>query len=96
MKCVKQLVLGAIATALLVTSAACDNVEKQNPGPAEKAGAAVGQAIDQATEKAGEAMEKAGDAMKDVGEKAKEFGKDVIGKTKEAGKEAADKIKDTK
>ena len=58
MKYVKQLVLGAIATALLVTSAACDNVEKQNPGPAEKAGAAVGQAIDQATEKAGEPWKK--------------------------------------
>ena len=96
MEYVKHFGLAAIAAALLAASGACDNVEKQNPGPAEKAGAAVGQAIDQATEKAGEAMEKAGDAMKDVGEKAKEFGKDVIGKTKEAGKEAADKIKDTK
>jgi hypothetical protein len=92
MKYGKHFVLAAIAVALLAASAACDNVEKQNPGPAEKAGAAVGQAIDQATEKAGEAVEKAGDAMKDAGEKAKEYGKDVIGKTKEA----ADNIKDTK
>ncbi len=45
----------------------------ENPqGSAEKAGAAMGKAIDQATEQSGQATEKAGDALKEAGEKMKE------------------------
>jgi hypothetical protein len=57
----------------------------QGPGPAEKAGATMGRAVDQAAEKAGQVMEKAGEALKEAGDKAREMAKD-----------AADKMKDTK
>jgi hypothetical protein len=48
---------------------ACGKTEENSKGPAEKAGAAIDQAVDRAKEQTGQAMEKAGDAMKDAGSK---------------------------
>ena len=77
----KKIFLGMLAAAFLMSSVACDKAKDQ--GPAEKAGAAIDQAVDQAKEKAGEAMEKAGDVMKDAGEKVKEAGQEVVDKAKD-------------
>ena len=60
---VKNFFLAAVAAAFLISTAACEKAKEQTEGAAEKAGAAVGQAVDQAKEKTGEAMEKTGDAM---------------------------------
>ena len=86
MSSVKNIFLSALAASFLVSVAGCDKTKEKNEGPAEKAGAAIDQAVDQAKEKAGEAMEKAGDAMKEAGEKAKEAGKEVADKAKESSK----------
>jgi len=81
MKNFKNIFLGISVAAVLVSVGACDKAKEQ--GPAEKAGAAIDQAVDQAKEKTGEAMEKAGDAMKEAGDKVKEAGQEVVDKAKE-------------
>lgn len=83
-KQIKTMFLAAIALALVLPLVACGKSEEAK-GPAEKAGATMGQTVDKAAEQAGQAMEKAGDAMKEAGEK-----------TQEAVKDAADKMKDDK
>ena len=82
---IRNLLLGAVTVAYLISVGACGKTDDKGKGPAERAGAAVDKAVDQAKEQAGPAMEKAGDAMKEAGDKLKEIAKD-----------AADKIKDTK
>jgi hypothetical protein len=69
MKQIRNLLLGAVAATFLMSVGACGKAEENAKGPAEKAGAAIDQAVDQAKEQAGQAMEKAGDAMKDAGSK---------------------------
>jgi len=70
-----------LVAAFLISAGACNKAEEK--GPAESAGAAIDQAVDQAKEKAGEAMEKAGDAMKEAGDKVKEAGQEVVDKANE-------------
>jgi len=83
MKQVTNISLGAVALALLLSASACGKSEQKTEGPAERAGATLGKAIDQVTEKAGEAMTKAGEAMKEAGQKAKESVSEVVDKMKE-------------
>jgi outer membrane murein-binding lipoprotein Lpp len=83
MKQLTNISLGAVALALLLLASACGKSEQKTEGPAEKAGATLGKAIDQATEKAGEAMTKAGEAMKEAGQKAKESVSEAVDKMKE-------------
>ncbi len=83
MKQVTNISLGAVALALLLSASACGKSEQKTEGPAERAGATLGKAIDQATEKAGEAMTKAGEAMKEAGQKAKESVSEAVDKMKE-------------
>jgi uncharacterized lipoprotein YehR (DUF1307 family) len=83
MKNLKHIFLGAVAVALVSSTSACGKSEQKTEGPAEKAGATLGKAIDQATEKAGEAMTKAGEAMKEAGQKAKESVSEAVDKMKE-------------
>jgi hypothetical protein len=84
MKSTYRVILSATALAVALSLGACGK-SGDDKGPAEKAGATMGKAIDKATEQAGQAMEKAGEALKDAGEKAAEMAKD-----------AADKVRDTK
>lgn len=86
MKLFKNISLGALAVALLLWAGGCGKSEQKTEGPAEKAGAKLGKAIDQATEKAGEAMEKAGEALKEAGQKAKESASEAIDKMKKEDK----------
>jgi flagellar hook-basal body complex protein FliE len=83
MKQLTNISLGAVALALLLSASACGKSEQKTEGPAEKAGATLGKAIDQATEKAGEAMTKAGEAMKETVQKAKESVSEAVDKMKE-------------
>jgi len=66
---IKRISLAGIAVALILAAGACGKSDRTSEGPAEKAGATMGKAIDQATEKAGQAMEKAGEALKETGQK---------------------------
>lgn len=75
--------LGAIAISFMLSASACGKSEQKSEGPAEKAGATMGKAIDQATEKAGEAMVKAGEALKEAGQKAKEEVSEAVDKMKD-------------
>ena len=75
--------LGAIAIAVMLSAGACGKSEQKSEGPAERAGATMGKAIDQATEKAGEAMVKAGEALKEAGQKAKESASETVDKMKD-------------
>lgn len=68
---IRNLLLGAVTAAFMMSVGACGKSEEGAKGPAEKAGAAVDQAVDQAKEQVGQAMEKAGDAMKEAGTKLK-------------------------
>jgi len=86
MKHFNNISLGAFAVALFLLAGACGKSEKKTEGPAEKAGAQLGKAIDQATEKAGEAMEKAGEALKEAGQKARESASEAIDKMKKEDK----------
>jgi hypothetical protein len=86
MKQLTNISLGAVALAFLFSAGACGKSERNAKGPAEKAGAKLGKAIDQATEKAGEAMEKAGEALKEAGQKAKESASEAIDKMKKEDK----------
>jgi outer membrane murein-binding lipoprotein Lpp len=83
MKNLKHILLGAVVLAVVLSASACGKSEQKTEGPAEKAGATLGKAIDQATEKAGEAMTKAGEAMKEAGQKAKESVSEAVDKMKE-------------
>lgn len=86
MKQFKHISFGAVAVALVLWVGACGKSEQKTEGPAEKAGAQLGKAIDQATEKAGEAMEKAGETLKEAGQKAKESASEAIDKMKKEDK----------
>ena len=86
MKTFKGISLGALAVALLLSAGGCGKSDQKTEGPAEKAGAKLGKAIDQASEKAGEAMEKAGEALKEAGQKAKESASEAIDKMKKEDK----------
>jgi hypothetical protein len=83
MKSVTKRLCATMSITLLLTAGACGKSDDKSEGPAEKAGATMGKAIDQATEKAGEAMGKAGEAMKAPGEKVKEDASEAIEKMKE-------------
>jgi len=69
MRAIRNLSLGAVAATFLMFVGACGKSEENSKGPAEKAGAAIDQAVDRAKEETGQAMEKAGDAIKDAGSK---------------------------
>ena len=53
MRKLKNVILSAAALAVVLSLGGCGKSEK-NEGPAEKAGATMGKAIDQATDKAGQ------------------------------------------
>jgi hypothetical protein len=72
-----MLYAGGLMLAILLSVGACGKSDN-GKGPAEKAGATMGRAVDQATEQAGRAMDKAGEALKETGEKAKETAKDAV------------------
>jgi len=69
MRLIRNLSLEAVAVVFLMSFGACGKAEENSKGPAEKAGAAIDQAVDRAKEQTGQAMEKAGDAIKDAGSK---------------------------
>ena len=69
MRAITNLSLAAVAAGLLLLVGACGKTEENSQGPAEKAGAAIDQAVDRAKEQTGQAMEKAGDAIKEAGSK---------------------------
>ncbi|HWP24117.1 MAG TPA: hypothetical protein VNM15_08090 [Candidatus Binatia bacterium] len=71
-----QISIGVIAIALLLAAGACGKSEQESEGPAEKAGATLGKAIDQAAEKASE-------ALKEGAEKAKEGVSEALDKMKD-------------
>ncbi|MGE5216622.1 MAG: hypothetical protein ACM3SP_06435 [Chloroflexota bacterium] len=71
-----KLLWGAAVTAFMLTAASCGKSEEKSDGPAEKAGATMGKAIDQATEKAGEAVKEAGEKVKEGASEAMEKMKD--------------------
>lgn len=81
----------AIAATVLVSVVSCGKSDEKSEGPAERAGASMGRAIDQAVEKAGPAMEKAGETLKETGEKTKEQLSSAVDKIKESAKKAAEK-----
>ena len=66
-----MLYLAGLILVFLLTAAACGKSDK-GEGPAEKAGATMGKAVDQATEQASRAMDKAAEGLKEAGEKAKD------------------------
>lgn len=80
---ISRISLAAIAMAFIFSTGACGKSEQKSEGPAERAGATMGKAIDQATEKAGEAMVKAGEALKEAGQKAKESVSETVDKMKD-------------
>lgn len=84
MKLSASLYSATLLLTITLSLGACGKSDK-GEGPAEKAGATMGKAIDQATEQAGRALDKAGETLKEAGEKAKE-----------TAKEAADKLKSDK
>ena len=86
MKQVTKLLCGAAVTAFMLSASACGKSEEKSDGSAEKTGATVGKAIDQATEKAGAAMEKTGEAVKEAGKKVKEGASEAMDKMKKSKK----------
>lgn len=68
---------------LLLSAAACGKSDDKSEGPAEKAGATMGRAIDQAVEKARPTVEKAGEQIKEAGGKLKEETSQAIDRLKE-------------
>jgi predicted small lipoprotein YifL len=69
---IRNLLLGIVTAVFLLSVGACGKSDDKGKGPAERAGAAVDQAVDQAKEQAGQAMGKAGDAIKEAGDKLKD------------------------
>jgi hypothetical protein len=86
----------ALAATLLLSASSCGRSDEKSEGPAEKAGARMGRAIDQTVEKAGPAMERAGEALKEAGEKAKKEISQAFNKIKDGVKKTADKTQDEK
>jgi hypothetical protein len=71
MERLNTLFLIAFAAASFFAFAGCNKSDEKSAGPAEKAGATMGRAVDRAVEKAGPVMEKAGKALQEAGGKAK-------------------------
>jgi F0F1-type ATP synthase membrane subunit b/b' len=71
-----------LVLAIQLSVGACGKSDK-GEGPAEKAGASMGKAVDQATEQASRALDKAGETLKEAGEKAEETAKDAVDKIKQ-------------
>lgn len=87
----------AVAPALLLLVAAgCGKSDDKSEGPAEKAGASMGRAIDQALEKARPTVEKAGEQLKEAGGKLKEEVSQAVDKLKERAKTSDEKPADQK
>ena len=91
MKRLSTLFLIAFAAATFFSLGGCDKSDEKSGGPAEKAGATMGRAVDQAVEKAGPVMEKAGKALKEAGGKAKEEISEAIEKMRQGEKTSDDK-----
>ena len=91
MKRLSTLFLIAFAAATFFSLGGCDKSDEKSGGPAEKAGATMGRAVDQAVEKAGPVMEKAGKALKEAGGKAKEEISEAIENMRQGEKTADDK-----
>jgi len=84
------------AALLLLTAAACGKSDDKSEGPAEKAGATMGRAVDQAVEKARPAVEKAGEQLKEAGGKLKEEASQAMDKLKERANKNDEKTNDQK
>jgi uncharacterized lipoprotein NlpE involved in copper resistance len=91
MKWSSTLFLIAFAAATFFSLAGCDKSDEKSGGPAEKAGATMGRAVDRAVEKAGPVMEKAGKALKEAGGKAKEEISEAVDKMRQGEKTSEDK-----
>jgi uncharacterized lipoprotein YehR (DUF1307 family) len=91
MKRLSTLFLIAFAAATFFSLGGCDKSDEKSGGPAEKAGATMGRAVDQAVEKAGPVMEKAGKALKEAGGKAKEDISEAIQNMRQGEKTSDDK-----
>lgn len=78
------------------TAAGCGKSDDKSEGPAEKAGATMGRAIDQAVEKARPAVEKAGEQVKEAGGKLKEEASQAMDKLKERVNKNDEKTTDQK
>ena len=81
---------------LLLTVAGCGKSDDKSKGPAEKAGATMGRAIDQAVEKARPTVEKAGEKLKETGSKLKEEASHAMEKLKERTDQNDEKTNDQK
>jgi uncharacterized lipoprotein YehR (DUF1307 family) len=91
MKRLSTLFLIAFAAATFFSLGGCDKSDEKSGGPAEKAGATMGRAVDRAVEKAGPVMEKAGKALKEAGGKAKEDISEAIQNMRQGEKTSDDK-----
>jgi len=91
MKRLSTLFLIAFAAATFFSLGGCDKSDEKSGGPAEKAGATMGRAVDQPVEKAGPVMEKAGKALKEAGGKAKEEISEAIENMRQGEKTSDDK-----
>jgi hypothetical protein len=88
--------LSFAAALLFLTGAGCGKSDDKSEGPAEKAGATMGRAIDQAVEKARPAVEKAGEQLKETGGKLKEEASQAMDKLKERVNKNDEKTNDQK
>lgn len=81
---------------LLLSAAGCGKSDDKSGGPAEKAGATMGRAIDQAVEKARPTVEKAEEQIKEAGGKLKEEASHAMDKLKERANKNDEKTNDQK
>lgn len=81
---------------LLLAAAGCGKSDDKSEGPAEKAGATMGRAIDQAVEKARPTVEKAGEQLKEAAGKLKEEATQAVDKLKERVNKNDEKTNDQK
>jgi gas vesicle protein len=81
---------------LLLVAAGCGKSDDKSEGPAEKAGATMGRAIDQAVEKARPTVEKAGEQLKEAAGKLKEEATQAVDKLKERVNKNDEKTNDQK
>ena len=86
----------AFAAASFFSLAGCDKSDEKSGGPAEKAGATMGRAVDQAVEKAGPVMEKAGKALQEAGGKAKKEISEAIDNMRQGADKSSEKTSDDK
>jgi len=90
-RCSRFFSVPVAAALILLPATGCGKSDDKSEGPAEKAGATMGRAIDQAVEKARPTVEKAGEQIKEAGGKLKEEVSQAVDKLKERAKTSDEK-----